>query len=143
MKILILCTGNSCRSQMAEGFLKSLDRTLNVISAGTKPANKVSNFAVAVMREKGIDISANRPKHVDMFVAQEFDYVITVCDNAREVCPVFTGNVHKRLHIGFEDPADACGRDGEVLNKYREVRDLIFSEFEKFYLNEIKKTKVI
>jgi len=109
MRILILCTGNSCRSQMAEGFLKSFDSSLEVYSAGTHPATKPNPYAVEVMAEKGIDISANQPKSVDLFVDQPFDYVITVCDGAKEVCPVFTGKVEHRLHIGFEDPADATG----------------------------------
>ena len=96
--ILVLCTGNSCRSQMAEGFLRSFDPELDVQSAGTVPASEVHPLAVQVMREKGIDLSANRPKKVDEFLARPFDYVITVCDGAKESCPLFTGQVKHRVH---------------------------------------------
>ena len=103
MKILILCTGNSCRSQMAEGFLKSFDARLEVFSAGTHPAPYPNPNAVAVMKEAGIDISLNKPKKVDLFLAESFDFVVTVCGGAQESCPAFTGNVKHRLHIGFDD----------------------------------------
>lgn len=138
MRILIICTGNSCRSQMAEGFLKSFDPTLEVFSAGTNPATSVNPHAVSVMREVGIDISGNQPKHVDRFITGEFDYVITVCGGARESCPVFTGNVKSRLHIGFDDPYDAKGTTDEVMQVYRRVRDEINSGFQNFYLENIK-----
>src|SRR5512145_2772796 len=105
MKILILCTGNSCRSQMAEGFLRSLDPRMEIISAGTRPEKQVNPNAVQVMKELGIDISAHFPKHVNQFVNDPFDYVVTVCDSARETCPYFAGKVGKRVHIGFVDPA--------------------------------------
>lgn len=137
-RVLILCTGNSCRSQMAEAFLKSFDKNLEVFSAGTKPAEKVHPKAIQVMREVGIDISHNKPKDVEQFVNQSFDYVITVCDNARESCPVFTGQVAKQLHIGFEDPAEATGNEEEVLKVFRKVRDEIKKAFEKFYKSQIK-----
>lgn len=133
MKILILCTGNSCRSQMAEGFLRHLDSSLEVYSAGTRPANEVNPIAVKVMQEIGIDISKQFPKLVDRFINEEFDYVITVCDNAKETCPVFTGKVKNRLHIPFDDPADAVGSEEEVLAVYRRVRDEIKNEFSKLY----------
>jgi arsenate reductase len=133
MKILIICTGNSCRSQMAEGFLKSLDGNLEVSSAGTKPEVKVNPNAVKVMNEIGIDISSCKPKNADIFINEEFDYVITVCDSAKESCPVFTGKVKHRLHIGFEDPAEARGTEEDVLEVYRKVRDQIGNEFAKFY----------
>jgi arsenate reductase len=132
-KILVLCTGNSCRSQMAEGFLKFFDPGLKIHSAGTKPAAKVNPYAVAVMKEIGIDISQQVPENVNIYTSQEFDYVITVCDNAKEVCPVFTGRVKNRLHIGFDDPADAVGNDEEILAEYRRIRDEIRTEFLKFY----------
>jgi len=135
-KILIICTGNSCRSQMAEGFLKSLDPGLAVYSAGTKPEIKVNPNAVKVMGEIGINISAQYPKNADGFKNEPFDYVITVCDSAKESCPVFSGAVKHRLHIGFEDPADAKGTEEEVLAVYRKVRDEIRTEFKKFY-NEV------
>jgi len=135
-KILILCTGNSCRSQMAEGFLKSIDSELEVFSAGTIPAEKVNPNSFIVMDEVGIDISSQFPQNVDEFIDQSFDYVITVCDNAKEVCPVFTGRVKHQLHIPFDDPADATGTEQEVLAVYKRVRDEIKEEFTQFY-NEI------
>jgi arsenate reductase len=138
LKILILCTGNSCRSQMAEGFLKSLDKNLEVFSAGTKPAERVNPFAVEAMKEIGIDISNGIPENVDKYVNQSFDYVITVCDNAKESCPVFIGKVKHQLHIGFDDPADAVGTEEEVMPVYRRVRDEIREEFLKFYNENLK-----
>jgi len=138
MKILVLCTGNSCRSQMAEGFLKSFDNGLEVYSAGTKPAEKINPYAVKVMKEKGIDISNQYPKDVSQFLDKEFDYVITVCDHAKETCPVFTGSVKHRLHIGFEDPADAQGTEEEVLPVYRKVRDQIEEAFRKLYQEQLR-----
>lgn len=138
-KILVLCTGNSCRSQMAEGFLKSFDSNLEVYSAGTKPASQINPYAVKAMNEIGIDISSQYPKDVNQFTNDSFDYVITVCDNAKEICPAFYGKVGERLHIGFEDPADATGTDEEVMKVYRKVRDEIKRDFYNFYLNKIKK----
>ncbi len=132
-RILILCTGNSCRSQMAEGFLKSFDSKLEVHSAGTKPAERVHPKAVEVMKEVGIDLSGNKPKMVDQFLDQPFDYVITVCDHAKETCPVFTGKVKQRLHIGFDDPAAATGTEDEVYAIFRRVRDEIRDSFQEFY----------
>ena len=134
-RILIICTGNTCRSQMAEGFLKSFDKDLEVYSAGTKAETLVNPYAVKVMKEKGIDISKQIPKSVNIFLKDSFDYVITVCDGAKEICPVFTGNVKHRLHIGFEDPANATGSDEEKLFVYRKVRDEIEKEFSIFYEN--------
>ncbi len=133
MKILILCTGNSCRSQMAEGFLKSFDPGLEVYSAGTNPSAEVHPKAIQVMKEIGIDISNGYPKNVNQFLNDSFDYVITVCDNAKETCPVFLGNVKEQLHIGFEDPAEATGTEDEILSKFREIRDEIKRDFDKFY----------
>ena len=132
-KILILCTGNSCRSQMAEGFMKSFDNTLQVFSAGTNPVEKVNPFAIKVMTEAGVDISKNKPINVDKFISMEFDYVITVCSDAKETCPVFTGKVKPNLHIGFDDPANAKGSEEEILNEFRKVRNQIKDEFYKFY----------
>lgn len=134
-KILILCTGNSCRSQMAEGFLKTLDPELEVYSAGTDPSGQVHPKAVSAMQEVGIDISDGYPKSVDRFIDKPFDYVITVCDSARETCPVFTGKVIHRIHIGFEDPAEATGSEEEVMNVFRKVRDEIREQFHAFYQN--------
>jgi arsenate reductase len=138
MKILILCTGNTCRSQMAEGYLQDLDNSLELYSAGVDPGDVVNPVAVKVMEEKGIDISGRKSNDVDEFIDESFDFVITVCDNARETCPVFIGKVKHNLHIGFEDPAEFEGTDEAVMNKYREIRDLIFDEFGKWY-KEIRK----
>ena len=136
MKILILCTGNSCRSQMAEGFLKQLDHT-EVYSAGTQPSEQVHPRAVQVMNEVGVDLSSHQPKKVDQFLDDSFDYVITVCDHAKETCPLFTGGVKHRLHIGFEDPAEATGSEEEVLGVFRTVRDQIHEAMKSFYHEHI------
>ena len=138
-RILILCTGNSCRSQMAEGLLKSFDENLEVFSAGTNPSNQVHPKAVTVMKEINLNISNNYPKKVDQFLSDAFDYVITVCDNAKETCPVFFGKVKKQLHIGFEDPAEATGTEEEILNEFRRIRDEIKKDFYEFYKNVIQK----
>lgn len=138
MNILILCTGNSCRSQMAEGFLKSFDSNLTVYSAGTKPTEKVHPKAIQVMQEIGIDISKNEPKSVDEFLQKAFDYVITVCGGAQESCPTFTGKVKHHLHIGFEDPADAIGTDEEIVTEFRRIRDEIKRDFYAFYIKNLK-----
>lgn len=138
MKILIICTGNTCRSQMAHGFLKTFDPKLEVYSAGTYPEGKVNPRAVKVMGELGIDISGHVPTDVRTYVDQEFDYVITVCDGAKEICPVFTGAVKHRMHIGFEDPASFKGSDEEALPIYRKVRDQIREAFEKFIKDSVK-----
>ncbi len=139
--ILILCTGNSCRSQMAEGFLKSLGGDLAVFSAGTEPADEVHPYAIRVMSEIGIDISSNRPENVDRFLRRSFDYVITVCDQARETCPVFTGDVKHRLHMGFKDPAGAVGSEEKVLAVFREVRDRIRQNFHELHTQIMKGKK--
>ncbi|MFZ1978140.1 MAG: arsenate reductase ArsC [Bacteroidota bacterium] len=140
-RILILCTGNSCRSQMAEGILKSFDSSLEVYSAGTKPAGKVHPKAIQVMKEIGIDISSHLPKQVDKFLPESFDYVITVCDHAKETCPFFTGKVVHRLHIGFHDPADAAGSEDEILAVFRRVREEIKKGFFAFYKRSIQPEK--
>ena len=121
-RVLILCTGNSARSQMAEGLLRHLagDR-FEVLSAGTRPTT-VRAEAVTVMRELGIDISGQRSKHVDEFAGESFDYVLTVCDNAKETCPVYPGHTN-RLHQSFEDPAAGAGSEAERLAAFRRVRD--------------------
>jgi arsenate reductase len=122
---------------MAEGFLRSFDPELEVFSAGTNPSSSVHPLAVQVMQEKGIDISGHQPKKVDSFLSKPFDYVITVCDGAKESCPVFTGQVQHRLHIGFDDPAMATGNDEEVLAVFRRVRDQIEEKFSAFYRESI------
>jgi arsenate reductase len=118
---------------MAEGFLKSFDPNLEVYSAGTHPASRVSSRAIQVMKEIGIDISQEYPKSVDQFLNDSFDYVITVCDHAKETCPAFSGKVTHRLHIGFDDPAEAFGTDEEVINEFRRVRDRIKEQFYKWH----------
>lgn len=135
MKILILCTGNSCRSQMAQGFLQSFNNNLEVHSAGTIPAKQVNPKAIQVMAEAGIDISKHYPKSVDNYIKEEWDYVITVCDDANETCPVFTGKVKHRLHMGFEDPSHVTGTDEYILNEFRRVRDLIRERFWGFQIS--------
>ncbi len=129
MRILIVCTGNSCRSQMAAGFLKALNLKLEVYSGGTKPSNKTNPNAIKVMHELGIDISNSVPRNVSEYVSLDFDYVITVCDNAKEVCPIFLGSVKNSLHMGFDDPFDAVGTEDEILSVYRRVRDEIKRDF--------------
>jgi len=138
MKILIICTGNTCRSQMAEGFLRSFDPGLEVFSAGTAAEGMVNPYAIKVMAEAGVDISRHTSGSIEQYLAQPFDYVITVCDGAKEACPVFTGNVKRRLHMGFEDPAAAKGTDDEVLPVYRKVRDQIREAFYRWYTQTIK-----
>ena len=138
MKILILCTGNSCRSQMAQGFLQSFNKNIKVYSAGTEPSGAVNPKAVAVMTEAGINISRQIPQSVDRFLNEEWDYVITVCDHANETCPVFQGRVKKRLHIGFEDPALITGTEEYVLGRFRQIRDQIKEAFYKLYIENIK-----
>ncbi|RQV92763.1 MAG: arsenate reductase ArsC [Calditrichaeota bacterium] len=137
-RILILCTGNSCRSQMAEGFLREYDPNLHVRSAGTNPSGQIHPKAVKVMSEIGINISGGKPENVDQYLNEEWDYLITVCDNARESCPVFLGKVTHRLHIGFEDPAEATGTETEVMHIFRKVRDEIKRDFNAFYEKNIK-----
>lgn len=138
MKILILCTGNSCRSQMAHGFLQSFDNNLTVCSAGTEPAKQVNQTAVKVMKEIGIDISHHTPKMVDQYLKDEWDYVITVCDHANETCPLFMGKVKHRLHMGFEDPSHATGSEEFILSEFHRVRDEIKDKFHDLYTKYLK-----
>lgn len=139
MKILILCTGNSCRSQMAHGFLQSFDKTLTVCSAGTEPARQVNQTAVQVMQEAGVDISHHTPKMVDLYLGEEWDYVITVCDHANETCPLFAGKVKHRLHMGFEDPSHATGSDEFIVSEFYRVRNLIKERFYRLYVENLAK----
>ncbi len=122
-EILFLCTGNSCRSQMAEGFAH--DMGLDAYSAGTRPEREVNPFAVKVMAEMGIDISGHMPEPVSKYLDENFDIVATLCDNARETCSVFTGVSDRQIHNGFIDPVDATGSDGEITEVYRRIRDEI------------------
>ena len=130
--VLILCTGNSCRSHLAEGILRAAaGDALNVRSAGSKPAGYVHPQAVQVMKEIGIDISAHRSKHMDEFLKQPIETVVTVCANADEACPMFPAQV-SRYHWGFDDPAHATGTDEEKLAVFRRVRDEIKRVFEAY-----------
>lgn len=138
MKILILCTGNSCRSQMAHGFLQSFDNRLAVSSAGTEASGQLNPKAVAVMQEIGIDISHHTSDQVDLYLGEAWDYVITVCGGANEVCPAFMGKVKHRLHIGFDDPSHAIGSDDFIQSEFRRVRDEIRLAFTDFYHTQIK-----
>ncbi len=138
MKILILCTGNSCRSQMAHGFMESFDNRMTIRSAGTEASGKLNEKAVAAMKEIGIDISHHTSDPVDKYLKEEWDYVITVCSGANENCPVFPGKVKKRLHIGFDDPSHATGTDEFIRSEFIRVRDEIKDGFYKFYKEEIE-----
>lgn len=138
MKILILCTGNSCRSQMAHGFLQSFDKSLTVRSAGTEASGKLNLNAVKAMKEIGIDISHHTSDSVDLYLGDEWDYMITVCGGANENCPAFLGKVKHRLHMGFDDPSHAVGSDEFVWSEFIRVRNEIKETFSKFYNDEIK-----
>jgi len=122
-RVLILCTGNSCRSQMAEGWVRhDLAAGWEVASAGTYPASIVHPLAVRVMAEAGVDISAAKPKHVNSLAGERWDLVVTVCDSAREACPVFPAAA-EQIHVGFPDPIMQLGTEAERLAAYRGVRD--------------------
>lgn len=130
--VLILCTGNSCRSQMAEGILRhEAGDGIDVLSAGSHPSGTVHPKAIAVMQEIGIDLSTHRSKRLDEFLDRKIDTVITVCGEADQVCPAFPGQV-RRYHWGFDDPALAQGTDEEVLEKFREVRNRISLVFQAY-----------
>ncbi|MDR3719834.1 MAG: arsenate reductase ArsC [Bryobacteraceae bacterium] len=136
-KILVLCTGNSARSQMGEGLFRSEGGgVFEVFSAGTKPSS-VRPEAIAVMKEIGIDISGHRSKSVDEFSGQSFDYVVTVCDNARDNCPVFPSGT-SRLHWSFEDPAAVQGSEAERLAAFRRIRDRIHERVKTFFQDQTK-----
>jgi len=128
--ILILCTGNSCRSQMAEGLLSYFSANTKVYSAGTKP-EKVNPFAIKAMAEMGIDISKNTSNHADEYSNIDFDYVFTVCDNAKEICPIYP-KAKQMIHHSFTDPADATGTEQEQLRVYVEVRNQLRDYFKAF-----------
>ena len=130
-RVLFLCTGNSARSQMAEGFLRHMagDR-FEVFSAGVKPT-QVNPLAVKVMAEAGVDISKHRSKSAMEFIGQQFDYIITVCDNAKQTCPVFPGK-HEKIHWDLEDPAEAQGSEEERIVVFRTIRDEIRKKIEEW-----------
>ena len=139
MKILILCTGNSCRSQMAHGFLQSFDKNLEVHSAGTQASGQLNSNAVKVMKEAGVDISYHTSDSVERYLDTTWDYVITVCGGANETCPAFTGKVKHRLHMGYDDPSHAQGTPEFVMSEFYRVRDEIKAGFRKLYDEELKK----
>lgn len=136
-RILVLCTGNSARSQMGEGLFRHEGGAgYDVFSAGTKPAS-VRPEAIAVMREAGIDISGHRSKSVDEFAGQSFDYVVTVCDNARDNCPAFPGGT-QRVHWSLEDPAAVAGSETERLSAFRRIRDQIHERVKEFFRDQAR-----
>ncbi len=141
MKILILCTGNSCRSQMAHGFLKSFDKNLEVESAGTEASGQLNPKAVQAMKEAGIDISHHTSDPVDKYLDDEWDYVITVCGGANENCPAFAGKVKYRLHMGFDDPSQATGTEEFIWSEFIRVRDEIKKAFYRFYKERVEKVR--
>jgi arsenate reductase len=122
---------------MAQGFLKSFNGNIEVHSAGTFPSSMVNPKAISVMAEAGIDISMNSPKSVDVYLDDKWDYVITVCDDANETCPVFIGKVKHRLHLGFEDPSKAAGTEEFIMSEFRRVRNEIKEAFYILYKSEI------
>ncbi len=137
MKILILCTGNSCRSQMAHGFLASFDSRITVCSAGTEASGKLNQQAVEVMNEIGIDISHHTSDSVEKYLNEPWDYVITVCGGANEACPAFMGQVTHRLHIGFDDPSHVSGSPEFIRSEFIRVREEIRSGFYRLYQEDI------
>jgi len=141
LQVLILCTGNSARSQMAEGLLRSFaGAQMDVFSAGSKPST-VNPLAIRAMAEVGIDISQQRSKHLNEFLNQPFDYVITVCDNAAETCPIFPGKA-QRIHWSFPDPAAVEGDETEKQEAFRHVRDTLAKQF-KTWADEIRHTSAV
>lgn len=137
-RVLILCTGNSCRSQMAHGFLQSFDSNLTVCSAGTNASRRLNPMAVEVMKEVGVDISHHTSDSVEKYLDEEWDYVITVCGGANESCPTFIGKVKHRLHIGFDDPSEATGTPEFIRSEFIRVRDEIKKAFYDLYIKELK-----
>ena len=123
---------------MAHGFLQSFNKNLIVCSAGTIPSGSINEKAVAVMKEVGIDISKHKPKSVEKYLDEAWDYVITVCDDANETCPVFIGKVKHMLHVGFEDPSKVVGTVEHILSEFRRVRDEIKNKFNELYIYYIK-----
>ena len=129
-RVLILCTGNSCRSQMAEGLLSYFSANTKVYSAGTKP-ERVNSYAIKAMAEMGIDISKNTSNYADEYANIDFDYVFTVCDNAKEICPIYP-KAKQMIHHSFTDPADATGTEEEQLKVYIQARNQLRDYFKAF-----------
>lgn len=135
-KILVLCTGNSCRSQMAEGYLRYFSNgKAELYSAGIE-THGVNPRAIQIMKEDGVDISHHTSNNVDEYLGIDFDYVITVCDNAQERCPVFPSKA-KKIHQNFPDPAKATGSEEEIVNEFRKVRDMVKGFAKQFVLNHL------
>ncbi len=144
-RILILCTGNSCRSQMAHGFLESFDKKgefIEVFSAGTEASGKLNDGAVKYMAEVGVDISTHTSDSVEKYLGEEWDYVITVCGGANESCPAFSGKVAHRLHFGFDDPSHVVGSPELIESEFCRVRNEIKQRFTQFYAEEIRGYKM-
>lgn len=140
IRILVVCTGNSCRSQMAAGLLKTFDNSLEVFSAGISPEKSVSSFAILAMKQLGIDLSGEVPKSVNVFLDKPWDYVITLSKRANSECPGFLNEVRNRMHILFDDPMEASGSDDTKLNEYCRVRDEMYEAFRSFYNTFILKS---
>ena len=137
-RVLFLCTGNSCRSQMAEGLVNhDFAGRIDAVSAGTEP-HGLNPRAVQAMAEIGIDIAGNSSDHLSKYAGQHFDYVITLCGDANETCPLFVGGV-RRMHIGFDDPPKATGSEAEVMHVYRRVRDEIRARLGSYFRKELAK----
>jgi arsenate reductase len=138
MKVLILCTGNSCRSQMAHGFLHSFDERITVRSAGTEASGQLNAKAVKAMAAIGLDISDHTSDSVNIYLDEAWDYVITVCGGANESCPAFIGQVKHRLHMGYDDPSHATGSEEYIWSEFIRVRDAIKEDFKALYEEKIK-----
>lgn len=141
VSILILCTGNSCRSQMAHGFMESFDSSLYVRSGGVEPAKQVNPKAIKAMKEIGIDISDHKPCGMANYVNEDWDFVVTVCGHAEETCPAFVGKVGKRIHMPFDDPSHVKGTDEFIWSEFMRVRGEIQTKFRKLYDEEMKPLK--
>ena len=134
--ILVLCTGNSCRSQIAEGYLRYFSNDKSVVFSAGIEAHGLNPKAVQVMREDGLDISHHTSNHIDEYKHIDFDFIVTVCDNAKEHCPYFPSNA-KKYHCNFPDPAKASGTEEEILQQFRAVRDLIKDYCKKFAVEHL------
>lgn len=138
MKILLLCTDNSCRSQMAQGWLQSFDKSLTVCSAGIYPAIDVHPLAIQVMADSGIDISRNQTNPVENYLDEPWDFVITLCNEAEENCPTFTGKVRNRSNIVFYDPSRAKGTPEFIKSEFQRINNRIKAQLYDFYYDEIQ-----
>lgn len=137
VSVLVLCTGNTCRSQMAHGFLESFDPELEVRSGGVEPAKRINPKAEKAMKDAGIDISSHKPTGVESYTDRDWDFVITVCGHANETCPDFRGRVGRRIHMPFDDPSHAKGSDEFVWSEFERVREEIRKAFKALYLKEM------